>query len=352
MRLQRAICVTVRLFLKRFGNDQQKKKKLYINSERFFFRVLQFFFQSSSYSKSKSYKNQRLIDMTAISGSYINYTATKVMRVGSKLYCPIILPPGKREIPAVSKPSAGTNPLDITLSKSTCILEELQKQQVNQAKNYEPFVIEASGRCEIVRSPYSPQVDDVFLTLHEACYDNGSPKYISKEPSFHAALPSSTISRSGGMFDERLFDGISNGGSFTERNYSFSGTADTSAAAIFCTTKLSTQQWSDDPSFLCKHNTPMKEDEVMSDQSKSEKQEQDEDEESEFSVVSHQEEGCPRIKRKTNAGNRLKKSRRNHDSKQTGILMDWYLQNDGKTPNNQGKQDLAKATNLNVVQGE
>lgn len=27
MRLQRAICVTVRLFLKRFGNDQQKKKK-------------------------------------------------------------------------------------------------------------------------------------------------------------------------------------------------------------------------------------------------------------------------------------------------------------------------------------
>ncbi|GAN01893.1 hypothetical protein MAM1_0013c01328 [Mucor ambiguus] len=288
--------------------------------------------------------------MTAISGCYIKNTATKVMRVGDKLYCPIILPPGnKREVPVVSKPIAGINPLDITLSESTFILEELRKQQVNLGKNCEPFIIEASGRLEVVRSPYSPMVDDVSLTLHEPCNNNGQPNVICKDPSFHVSLPSSTIPRSVGMFDERLFDGLSTEGSF---NGSFSGTTELSNAAhvISFVTKL--RQMSNDT--LWRSYISSKEDELMWHTSKNQaSQEQEEIDDSGFSVMSPQEENCtPTIKQKTNAGNTLKKSRKNYDAKQTNILMDWYLQNDGKTPNSQGKLNLAKAANLNVVQGE
>lgn len=287
--------------------------------------------------------------MTAISGSYINHTATKVMRVGDKLYCPIILPPGnKREVCTASKLNTGINPLDMTLSKSTYILEELQKQQVNLGECCEPFVIEASGRLEIVRSPYSPIVDDVSLTLHEPCYDNGHSNAICKDPSFHASLPSSTISQSVAMLDERLFDGLATENSF---NGSFSGTTELSDAARVLSFVTRLRQMSNDMSW--KHNTSSKEDELMLSTSKDQESQEQEEEDSGFSVMSHHEEdSTPTIKRRTNAGNIMKRSRRNHDAKQTTILMDWYLQHDGKTPDNQGKLDLAKATNLNVVQGE
>ena len=290
--------------------------------------------------------------MTAISGSYINHTATKVMRVGDKLYCPIILPPGnKREVFAASKSNTGINPLDMTLSKSTCIVEELQRQQVNLGERYEPFVIEVSGRLEVVRSPYSPMVNDVSLTLHEPCHDNSDPNAICKDPSFHAALPSSTISQSVAMLDERLFDGLATENSF---NGSFSGTTELSDAARVLSFVTRLRQMSNDLSW--KHNTSFKEDGMMSSTSKDqESQEQEEeDEDGGFSVMSHQEEDCTptAMKRRTNAGNIMKRSRKNHDAKQTTILMDWYLQHGGKTPDNQGKLDLARATNLNVVQGE
>ncbi|KAK4515354.1 uncharacterized protein ATC70_010298 [Mucor velutinosus] len=270
------------------------------------------------------------------------------MRVGDKLYSPIILPPGnKKAASAMSRSNAGINPLDVTLSESTCILEELQKQQINLGRNCEPFIIEASGRLGVVCSPYSPMVDDVSLTLYESCHDNSHPNTICKDASFHAALPSSTISRSVAMFNERLFDGLSTGGSF---NGSFSGTTELPDADRVISFTARLRQTSNDLS--SKGNTLSREDELMMSASKNqESHEQEESEDSGFSVMSPEKENCtPTVKRKTNAGNILKKSRKNYDAKQTTILMDWYLRNDGKAPSSQGKLDLAKATNLNVVQ--
>lgn len=276
--------------------------------------------------------------MTAISDSYINNTTTKVMRVGDKLYSPIILPPSsqQRENPAVAKFFSGINPL-MTVSESACILEEQQRQQVNLEQNCEPFVIEAtSGRLAVVCSPYSPMMDDASVTLHEP-FDNDHASALCRDPSFHAVLPSLAISRSAAMFDERLFDGLSFNGSFSGATTQPSDTHDGSLVKSLC------RPSNDVP---WKKYVTFKEDEP----SNMEVQ----DEENEFSMVSKPEEKnrTKPVKRKSNVGNILKKRRKNYDARQTNILMDWYLQNDGKTPSSQGKLDLVKATNLNLVQSK
>ncbi|KAL9550211.1 hypothetical protein MBANPS3_004840 [Mucor bainieri] len=262
----------------------------------------------------------------------MNNTTTKVMRVGSKLYCPILLP-NKTEPEALSKLDSLVNTLDMALLENTSLLEQLKKA------SSKPFVIERNGHLETVCSPYAEMAGDCSLTLHTPLENEAKP--LAKCPSFQTTPPSLLISESAAMFSERLFGGLSTM-SFSDSNISSASTTKQPAA------NNEVKQPTDDI-VVWDNFMSFKEDDSMDEVN-------DFEEESGFSVISQYEEeekekAARPVKKKTsNAGNILKKSRKNHDPKQTNILMDWYLQNDGKTPSSQGKADLAKATNLNIVQ--
>ncbi|KAI8641924.1 hypothetical protein BD408DRAFT_417344 [Parasitella parasitica] len=283
--------------------------------------------------------------MTTRSDRYFNNT-TKVMRFGSELFSPIILPPGKQDLSAAPRYIMGINPLDTISPKDIC-MEKWQEQEEHQAKNDIAFTIGANGCIEIVRSPYSNLMGDAYLTSYEMKDNDLNPVNLCKGISFYDILPSSTISQSEMIFDENPLDFIiSNANSFHEASASRSGNTDSSPAATTIRTTIissPTKQRINDVSSLNKYDTIF-EDVFVSEMDISK------EEESGFSVESLEVAEMNYSSEQGKDNNRQRKTRKNYNSNTTNILMNWFFQHNGKAPSNEIKKELAKKTDKSAIQ--